>query len=240
MRQVFVSSYPTPLGLAAFANPVNLRHWDNAEAEISAPWPIQGVFRNLKIELTGSATVTFTLRINGVDTGIVIGIVSGTSGSSTGVDVAVAAGDLISLHATHGGSVKHCSIEFEGTTARMSGYMTSGGQPSTAVRYNALFRGGLGWASADGLTAQNVVGVAGVVTELYLALEVAPGSGNAWTAVVMKNGVAQDGTSGTPDTSTEVADSATLGSRTFSLALSPGDLVSIRITPTNSPATTTV
>src|SRR5262245_15269962 len=61
----------------------------------------------------------------------------------------------------------------------------------------------------------------------------------------MVNGVAQDGSGGTPDTSITLAGSGsgagiTIGVSTFTLTLAPGDLVSLRVvTGTGTPAGTT-
>lgn len=241
LRQVFVSAntqagVPTTL----YTTPFNPTFWQSVESDMPVPWPVPGVLRNLKIELTANHTRTVTVRINGSDTALEVALSDEMSGSAV-VDVPVAAGDLVTLR-TDGSlnSVRHLSIEFEATTPTASGYANyGGGHVVSSALYNALFRGKNGW-SFDSLTERNVVAAPGVVTGVYVGLGTAPGGSASRTFTIYKNGVAQDGSGGTPDTRVTITGAATSGSSAFSLAVTTGDLVALESAPADSPANTTI
>lgn len=239
MKQVFCSSYLSSSSIIdCYSNPANAFAWENTEANAQAPWPVAGVFRNLKVKFSSAATETLTLRIGGVDTALTVSVAGATDGELSGVDVTVAAGDLVSLQLTGGApSITHLSMEFEGDNVGESGYITSGGAPTTSsATFNALFRGSYGGGGSDVLNFRNLVGIPGSVDSIYWNLSAAPGAGKSWTFTIYLNGVAQDGSGGTPDTRVTIADAATTGTASFTLALVALDQVSVEMSPTGTPA----
>jgi hypothetical protein len=206
------------------------------EANHVAPWPCTGVFRNLIVELVtapGAGTRAFTLRINGVDSAMTLSMTSaGTVAQSTGVDVPVTAGDLVCLSqfatGTPSNSIARMSLEFEGTTAKESGYAQYlGPSANNAVaRTTGAFSMHPTGAGAPPQTAQTLVAVDGVITKMYVSASANPGAGVGMTWYLNKNGVRQDGTAGTPNTGVALI-GVTLASRTFSLAVAPNDLMMV-------------
>lgn len=76
-----------------------------------------------------------------------------------------------------------------------------------------------------------IIPSAGTIRNLYIELASSPGSGKSYTFALMVDGVASDLT-------TAIADSATTGNdTTHVISVSAGQRVSLRATPSNSPAT---
>lgn len=235
-----------------YSAPVQTVFWQASEVDARVDWPTTGTFSNLKIKLvsapgtSGSAhSYTFTLRINGVDTGVSVTI-SGdqTTGQST-ASVAIARGDLLTISCTPANTPAAVAsagymmaIEFVGDNTGESGYgFARATISSSANRFNGPFAGWT-WLTT-GLAAQNVVAASGNITHLIARVSNAPGVGTNYTFTLYKNGVKQDGSGGTVDTRVVIADAAVTNSATFSLAVVGGDTVYIECAPTGSPATTT-
>lgn len=80
-----------------------------------------GVLRNLRVEAVtspGANNITFTVRINGVDSALVVVLTGSTVGSNVADAPAVAAGDLITIKAvaSAGITTTTVSVDFEHTT----------------------------------------------------------------------------------------------------------------------------
>lgn len=222
--------------------------WDAVEADAVTPWAVAGTFTNAWFRraaaLAVGQTETFTLRKNGVDTALSVVIPAEGIEASSAVEVTVAPGDTLSFRRTATGSPTSeavwMTVEFQSGTTTASGYATSvsaGVMNASSARYNALFRGDSQWDPTDSHSTRNVCAVAGNVTDIYWQLEDAPGLGTSYTFAIIKNGVTQDGTGGTPDTRVTIADTATTGNVNFTLAVVVGDAVSVSCTPTGTPAT---
>lgn len=195
--------------------------------------PAAGNFRNLRIKLSaapGAGTIwTFTLMVNGAASSMAVAIsgASDTTGSYTS-DVAISAGDMISLRAAGTSSPLNSfakwSIEFEGSTAGQS--IILGGlalnNVDSVTRYCNL--GGI--VNANG-TAENQgqqpIPTAGTIKNLYVRTNSAPGGGGL-TLTVRKNGSSAGCPTVTLTTGDNDSDLAN------SIAVSAGDLVAIEIT----------
>lgn len=79
---------------------------------------------------------------------------------------------------------------------------------------------------------QQIVSADCVISNWNFKISKAPGAGKSWTYVMMVNGAASAMT-------ITIADTATTGSYAGSLALSAGDLISIRCTPAGTPPSAT-
>lgn len=91
--------------------------------ELQVPMPRSGNLRNLRVFASdagiGAATITYTVRVNGSDTSLLVAMANtATAGSDLVNSEIVAAGDLLSLSAAKTGSVTasqlhiHASMEF--------------------------------------------------------------------------------------------------------------------------------
>lgn len=215
----------------------------------AVPLPIAGTLRNLRVTavtgvLPASGTDTVSLYVNGVVSALTGTLNSTTAAFTNTSTVAVAAGDTVELrevtNTSAGAHTVQISLEFEAVAdnTALYGYGGCGDAFSTSTYENGLFfHGGSGAWVATVVGNGDVAPVAGTVTEHVVRLTAAPGAGNARTFTIWKNGVAQDGTSGTPDTRVTITDTATLGSRSFALPVAAGDRLKVRLTSSGTPAT---
>lgn len=118
------------------------------------------------------------------------------------------------------------SVEFDSSNVGESGhcyfpYLLG----STAGKRNGLFSNtGTSWTTAAGAAVTSVAAVAGTISGLGLFLpEGAQGGTDHITIVIFKNGVKQDGTAGTVDTTTDLGPADAKKIQSFSLPCSPGD-----------------
>jgi hypothetical protein len=252
VKQVFVGQRPAPTSTTGARYNALTCHsptgWETSLGIVAAcqPWSVDGVFRNLVISLTPAPGVgkswTFTVMVNGVATALSVTISDAeVTGRDTVNEITVAPGDYLTLQAVPSGTPAGItgsnfwvSCEFEGSTARESGCSIGAALTSTsAVRYRGP--GDAGAWNATRTTVENIWAVDGVIDRLDVRTRTAPGAGKSYTLVLYKNGVAQDGTGGTPDTRCVLADTATTAYSTFSLPVTGGDALAIECTPANSP-----
>ena len=205
-----------------------------------------GTFSNFKITTTvapgASKSLAFTFRVNGVSktmTATISG--TGTSASDIVNTDAVVAGDQVSFICVPTGTptvtgIIWIGLEFTGTTAKASTCMTTSFAPSqTATNYNGVFSTDR-VAAAAGATVRNVIAVPGTITATYMVISAAAGVGNSWKITLYKNGTAQDGTGGTPNTAVTISgNSAKTGNATYSLTVVAGDTIYMEIIPTSTP-----
>jgi len=205
-----------------------------------------GQISNLRVVLSvapGPGTsYTFTLEVNEVPSTLTCTI-SGTdtTGSDTTHSVAVSPGDELRLRAVSAGAVANTrprySCIFEGTNSKESillgGVATLNG---TGVRYNQL-AGGSGWDSVAGSNRQTIP-ASGVLKNLFVQMlpmveggDCYPETGKSYTFTVEVNGA--------PSTLTcTISNLECAGSdTTHSVVVSPGDIVQLISTPTNTPKT---
>lgn len=211
------------------------------EATISVPWPANGVLRNLVITLAvapgAGNSLTFTVRLDGADTAMVV-VISGTdvTGSYTAGNIAITAGGLIGLSVVPASTPAvgrfSMSVEFDSTTLGQSGYGFNDTKNSSAgVEYSGAFAGEV-FVASDVL-ASDIAGASGNITAVYLGTSSNPGAGAGHTVAIVKNGVVQDGSGGTVDTRVAIIN-ATSANGAFSLPVAAGDLISVQWTPSGS------
>lgn len=258
MKQLF-SSRSTSLAATSatrYLNPFAAGGFQTTESSASSPVSAPGTLRNLAVTLTAAPGVgisaIYTIAVNGTPSALTCTISSaGVSASDTTHNVTVSAGDVISLvRTTSGGSpatgITIVALEFEGSTTAQTTYGGNAGQGSnTTERYAdpQMPNGGAGGTPAQMNStfsqtnnAAALWAVAGTLTRMDITLSTSTGAGKSRTYTLYKNGVAQDGTLGTPDTRVTISNTSTSGSSTFSLSLSAGDTVILGDLPTGTPA----
>lgn len=222
--------------------------------------PAAGAIRNIVIAIDTaagtSASWTFTLQKNTAassysgfaDTAAVITIagVSQLAGEYLG-EVSIAAGDLVRLKiqpsagpAPAAASINRSAYEFMSADPGVSIYCGSAGGMGTSTKYEHPFRpSGENWEATLG-NSMGLAAAAGTITALYAYGATVgganPGTGYDW--VIYKNGVAQDGSGGTPDTRLSMdvsAAAAFTDSTTFSLTIAAGDTLYLQSTVVGTP-----
>jgi hypothetical protein len=222
----------------------------NDENVSKSPWAVDGTFSRLYVNITtampASQSVAFEVYKNGVATGLVVTIANpSTSGSDTTNSFTVVAGDQLSMRAlgTANSSVGTVtwSLRFESVISAVHGYAFaygsdhSNGAVSNGGGVNPFFAS-TGWT---GSFHAGVVANAMTIDAFYLRLSTALTGANAWVWTIYKNLVAQDGTSGTPDTRVAMnSGTGTTGNALFSLSVAAGDRLHIRASLTAGSAST--
>lgn len=212
-------------------------------------WPRAGTLKNLRVNLAtapgASQSRTFTLIKNGVDTAVAVTISDSETSKSTILTTTITDSDTLSFRATATGAAGNAgtvfwTIEFVADTGTGIAVHGCTAAPSTGSNSHTSLLGGKDWVTTQINVNTGLVSAAGSVIRIRYSVTVAPGSGKSWLMTVYKNAVAQDGTSGTPDTRVTIADSATSGVMTTSVTASAGDRLQIRIVPSGTPAAATL
>lgn len=252
MSQVFCCGSNTALGNSGTTYQnlfgAGLVAWNGVAANRAFVMPCAGVLKNMRIQLTlapaGTATRTFTIVTGTGVTPTALTLPFGgglpdfdlTDSTHT---VTVAAGDIISLQhvATNTPLTASArwSIEFVPTVATDVIYGGGGGGTALntgAQRFMGLLCGGSEGNSATENSHSHLSSVSATITALYIALATTPGASKSWLFQIYKNGSAE--------TSSNLTLTGTTGNITgLSIAVSPGDRLSLSATPSGSPASTT-
>lgn len=210
------------------------------------PVSASGTFRNFRVlfhDPHPALTVTFVK--NGIGTGLLIDVgTDETTGENTGTEVAVTAGldDVcirVNVGTTAAGSAYDMgwSVEFESDEGlQVYGVGGAGG----TVQVGAGFFGGIlgngilqSYSSPGPPTfpsnTYSLNAVPGVLERLdVLAWSGAPGT-DSWTGWIVVNGVKQDGTGGTIDTTCVVTGTDDRAFSTFSLPIAIQDYIEVQI-----------
>jgi hypothetical protein len=177
-------------------------------------------------------TRTFTVRKNGVDTGVTLTI-SGTDTSGTfSGSVAFADGDLISLKASStgtpaapGNTYWHLTLNTTGQKALLMGGCA--GTPSTTVTQYTNPFGASNWSGTSAVLDVPVA-CPGNVTKSAFVTSAAPGAGKSF-AFSLRLNAATDALTAT------VADANTSATATGSQALVAGDNIQMKSVPAGTP-----
>ena len=228
-----------PAGLVANATryvaALNGQYWDAVLHRGSAIGTAAGTFSNWSIVLTvapgASKSFTFTLMVNGVATAAAITISgTATSGTYTATTIALADGDELAIRAVPSGTpaLGRASIcwDFNSTTSAESLYGSGNvNGPIGANRINKVLCvvDNANWDPAA--TAVDVVSCAGTLTKATIKLDADVTASGSLTFTITKNGTAQDGSGGTPDTRITFTTGTTKASMTAPLAVAVGDVL---------------
>ncbi|WP_337186571.1 hypothetical protein [Phenylobacterium sp.] len=212
---------------------------DNAEGDVQVIAPTSGTISKIRARRNtapgGIEEVTYTLRVNGVDSALSCTISGSDTQDSGAASVAIAAGDLLSIGVTisdlPASSVGGVSLDWAPTVDGESLFFGTGntGLSNAAARYMQV----AGVAGRDTeADAQGVAPIAFTARALRARTVTAPGSGKSWTYALRKSGASQDLTCTIADAATSAADA------THSVAVAEDDLVNILIAPTATPTAT--
>lgn len=239
-------------------------------ATASHPWSVPGTFSKLWCHVNADVghaqtwpDLIFTLMINGVASALTATIPANTvtsSAQNTADMVTVAAGDVLTMR-REGNSTPPLngqntpfswSMTFTSTNARESGYgLGSATALNTTDQYVCApwngdynpWQGG-NWNTGGGSYGEvyrwSLVPCAGNVFRHDIQLTTAPGGGGTRTFLILVNGVAQNGSGGTPDSRVTFSGSTTTGHATYTVPLVVGDRLTLEQTITGTPASTYV
>ena len=222
-------------------------------AGVLCPIPAAGTIKNLRVRskstIPSGGTSTTTVWINGSSSALSVALNNSTQEGTDTDTVSVSAGDTLEFrcvtNTSAGAHTLEVSIDFEPTDADVSCVFYGGlgdSIGSSGATTGLFYSGGAGgWNghSGDGDRAA----VPGTITNHYVRGSAAPGNGNSRTFTIYKNGPAQDGTGGTPDTRITLSGAGsgsgvTFGSTSFSLSVSEHDELRVVHTTTGTPSTT--
>ena len=210
----------------------------SAEDTSHQPIPISGTIMSFRVWLAtapgAGKSWTVKIRKNGADSGISV-VISDTA--TTGADlvntVTVSPGDKIDVQVTPSGTPTASNIAWScviDAASKTSCFLGGDLTPSATTTTYWCPQGCFSSNSADtGRRAK--ITTPGVIKNLYVQLNaVAPGAGKSYTYTIMKNGVATA-------LQVVISDTATSGSNTTSsVTVAAGDNISMRITPSGTPA----
>lgn len=215
-------------------------------------FPATGTIDKLTITIdsavAASATKVFTLNINGSDTALTGTINAGqTQVVCTGGPISVTAGDLVYIKYAHTGTPgasanAQVSWLFNGVSSGESVYMGSEqALTSTTPRFFGVFPPGNAASTSTANDVTTIAAAAGTITKMYCGIIAAAGTTGSYKFTIFKNGVAQDGTGGTPDTRLTITNVTTRVNQSvsFSLPVAVGDLLYIQCDAISTPSSKT-
>lgn len=198
--------------------------------------PTAGKFKNFYIKCLSLGTtlgsITYTLRVNGVNTALAVTVTSAAVHSNTTDEVAVVAGDRVSIGFTNAGGVVAeifgYGMDFEPDAANESIVMqTNKTMSNTQARYRVPCADQLGTWSTDEASYSQIAN-SFKLGKFYCMVSGDFTSGS-YTLRIRKNGA---------DTTVVVviADPAQTGNdHTHSVSISDGDTISVEATPSPDP-----
>lgn len=231
------------VGATRYASVNSVHSQQSTESEVQVVVPCAGTIRNLHV-VQGTAcgagqSIVYTLRLNGADSAlaVTIGGASDTTGVDDADDIAVSAGDILSMQIVISASAAQTgsgwSMEFESTTANQ--YPVMGGATGFgAGTFYFPISGGSSERNATLATEAFPVSPAGTFRDFYVSLPVAPGVGKTRTLELWKNGASTGVT-------VTISDTATTGSDTTNtISVSAGDVFAVKHTDSGTPASSAV
>lgn len=222
------------MGLSSVGN----ENWVSNETDATAVVPIAMQLTNMTLYCANAPgrgqSVTYTVRKNGVDTGLTITLSDTTSGGTNNTVVSFAAGDTVSVSATATSVALGTSVDmnFLGTAASQVTLVTgaTASNPSNAAVNYALPTSGVNNWNANEGSHKAPWAAAGTLANFYVRASVAPGGVAQYVYTVRKNGVDTGMTVTMSGVNTLVSDT------THTVAVVAGDLISISATPTGTPS----
>lgn len=204
---------------------------------LSAAMTLSSLYVQIDTAPGGAASYTFTVYKNGIATALTAAI-SGTNTSATDStdSVSFAAGDTISMGVTPANTPAAITMSMWNMQATASSFQQIMGAHSSSLNTTAPLYFGVnstGTAATTQFASQSdaamVIAAAGTLSLLNLTLSGTPGSGQSYAATLELNGADSALVATVADTNTTNTDA------THSINVLPGDVVSLKITPTGTP-----
>jgi hypothetical protein len=239
-RQMFTHTFVAPSGTSTgVVTPVDTSvalHLSNLNSQNTSLVTTAGVFRNLRVRLItapGSGkSFDIALQVNGSDSALTFTIAdTATIGQDVANEVIVAPGDVINLRVTSAGSPAGSgasatwTVEWDPDDGETRMYGGSNAHADGATTYVGVPSTGAGGGTFTLVTVQNVMPQAGAFTGVRIRQD----GTNVMTATLVLNGIEQDGTGATVDTVAHTTGNGTTGVKSFSLPVSAGDLVALKL-----------
>lgn len=206
----------------------------------STPMPVAGTFRNL-VFYCGEThpDITVSLNVNGVDTLLSVAFDSAdTIAVNSANEVVVAVGDVVTIHTnvatehTAPGLAVGFSIEFEGDKQFYAVAADTGGQSAGFYRISGALGNGIQQNTSNPLTFCNtysLCAVEGIIDGMCIRTFAGEPGDGVWTANIVLNGVLQDGSGGSVDTTVTMTGSTIFEEAAFSLPIVLADQVVIAV-----------
>jgi hypothetical protein len=220
-----------------------------ADPTNATPIPASGTIGQLTIwidTLPAAATSKiFTVVVNGTPSAMVVTL-DNTHQQATyaGAAISVSAGDRVWISYTVTGSPGSSSIAniswvFTGSNGVSIYCGGPAGLSTTTPAWLQPFMPSAGTSTTVATDAQIMIPTGGTITGYYATLASAAGAVGSYRLTLYKNGVIQDGTSGSPDTRltlTNVNNSRVNGNTSFTLSVVAGDLIYMQVDSVSSPS----
>jgi len=221
--------------------------WNNLEASCYNVIPTGGKLESLYVKLAAAPGVgksyTFTLRLNGEDTSLACTVSDeDTAGSDVVHEVAVVAGDLVTLKCvaadTPTATSAIWSMKFDGTNTKESvllGSTVNSLNPS-ATEYQYVATGNGVFAVTE-TNRREVIPTTGKLKNFYVKLNADPGTApDAYKFTLRVNGANSDDGEGNPLQVTITANDTTGSDTTHEITVVAGDIVTLMVEPLNVPS----
>lgn len=200
---------------------------------VPIPIAVAGSFSNWRVQTTAPGeSISLTIEKNGSSTALALSYGASDTVASDSDSVSFAAGDTFEIQRTANPSTTAYSrIDWTPSDGESQLYAFTCPE-FVSGRYIGVLNTTAGEENATENTVSSLVGVNGTVTAIRIAVSSDPGVGKSRVFNLVKNGVVQDGTGGTVDTTATNAAGTTTASASFSLPVVAGDTLSLKFTAT--------
>jgi hypothetical protein len=241
-RRVIVCRGGTFINGTQYTSPLSPQAWTDDQAGATATWMAPTILRDWHIVLdvgpgSGKSWV-FDVLVDGVETALTITISdTDVEGESDGV-VFIPIGAEVTLRRTGIGNpsvatlIRHYSSVADGVLLRRVVY---GGSPAGTVSDSASLLNPGNWNTGINVFQGDITPCPITVYGWSVNLKAAPGVGATRTFFISLDGVAQDGTLGTPDTRLLFGAADVALSTTFTLSAADNQLLLVEQTSTGTP-----
>lgn len=210
--------------------------WNATENRVQQVIPVSGTFHDLRVCLSGASgtgTRAFTIRKNGADTAVTTSITNATCSADTTHSFSVTAGDLVNLQQVTSGTLNSVTIRWSAifTAANSNEYPTllaSIGQVGAGATKYFGMQGSDGGQFTEQFS-QIVMPTGGTISRLFIQTDT-----NAVTSTLV--GTFRKNGSDTSLTASVAAGSSTANDTSNSVAVSAGDILSVKFVNNGSAA----
>lgn len=209
MKQVLISgSNSTLTGAVAVPKYNSISSWQsysgiwfNSEANAQQVIPTAGKLRKLKVKILNgesivNSSITFTIRLNGIDTALTCVMNTGSANAEDSThEISLVAGDLICIKASQAAGTPDSkyfsiSLEFEATNSNTAIWL-SGCSATTPTGLGLTYYDGLQssgyWTGSLGYLYLSIMPLRCTITDFAVKTKAAPGTGRSWTFNVVRD-----------------------------------------------------